>query len=307
MNANSSSTVFCAAADQLAALRMIVEHLAPDLQRRPPAGGSIRPRSPRNRPALSAARARQSRSSSPRDVDQLLGAISRLDVGRSDCLFIGGVREHLRLELGGVFVDGAARRVGGGLQSRPSPPSRRHRRTPAADRARADRDAPRNITIAALDEHARRVLQVLARRREQLRHAASFVVDLRAPATRPATTPSSSGCGRHRRSPTRRSSGCVVQVRTVSRSSTQPSMTPCRMRRSTRSSASAARDRSRRAGAETHAASRSRRRLPPREKSSSVPVVRVNAVAGGDRRMPSGELIEVFVDDRGECPGGLCR
>ena len=308
MNANSSSTVFCAAADQLAALRVIVEHVAPDRRPRDPAPDRRAPPSRRTPPApCCSSRSPIASSAGGRRVDQFLGAVPRLD------------------------VRGAGRRMRRSRSAAPSLRARRRTRRRASRRCAAaafsssrsaasatsanasgrsrDADPPRRGTSrTARSTNTRGGFRMFSRAEaEQLRHMLQLgdVPAWRAPP--PETTPSSSGCGRRRRSPTRKSSDCASRCAPSSRSSSQPSTTPCRMRRSTRSSAVSA--------AASTASSCARERAQPRDfrgdgaggKVLERVVVGVQAVAGGDRWVASRELLEVVVHERGELRRWLRR
>ncbi len=93
-------------ADDLAALWMILEHVMPDVERwsvRRHLGSGLGELG-LDFLQLTLANREQDRG---RDVDELLGTITRLDVGGADRVAAGGLRQNGGLELGGVGVDGA--------------------------------------------------------------------------------------------------------------------------------------------------------------------------------------------------------
>ena len=239
-----------------------------------------------------------------RDIDQLLGAIPRLDVGRADRVRIGRVREHLRLEVRGVFVDGLARIVG--------------RRRQAVLNCAIGDVGERQRQIAghqvggaaehhdrALDEDPRRVAKVLARRREQPRHARQLRRRLPRPRRRRRRLHGHQVVDaiRDRRRVDHRvarpgADGVEIEQPAVDDALQNPAIDAF-VRRQRQP------DRPRRAGVETRAATRLPRQSPA-PRSPRARVVRVNAVAGGNRGMVARELIEVFVDERGELRRGGC-
>ena len=171
MNANSSSTVLCAAAGKLSALRMIVEDVAPHVDRRPPRPARIHPRRRRGEvglclPQLALSDRQQRRG---RRVDQFLGAISRLDVRRADGVGVARAGKNLRLQLRRVVVDGLARLFSRGLQAVLRRPighvSERQRQI-----VRDEIGGATEHDDGAIHEDPRRIRQVHARGREEPRH-----------------------------------------------------------------------------------------------------------------------------------------
>ena len=158
---------------QLALLRVIVEHVAPDIHRRPAgsAGSTRAAVASKSACAFCSSRWPIASNVARRRVDQFFGSISRLDVGRSDGVFVGRRRQHLRLELARRTRRWPRRAAPADAASASSCSEGSATPAKASGRSCARRSAaPRNITIARSTNSPRRTLQVLARRREELRH-----------------------------------------------------------------------------------------------------------------------------------------
>ena len=238
------------------------------------------------------------------DIDQLLGAIPRLHAGRADRVRIARVREHLRLEVRGVFVDGLTRIVGRRCQTVLNCPigdvGERQRQIAGhqVGGAAEHHDCPG-------DEHPRRVAKVLACGREQPRHARQFRRHL----------PRSRRGGRRlhghqvvdairdrRRVDHRvagpRADGVEVEEPPVDDALENPAIDAFVRRQ--RSRIDRVDPLLKRAQPLDLRGNRRRREV------LEFPVVRVNAIAGGNRGMTPRELIEVFVDERGELRRRVC-
>ena len=153
---------------------------------------------------------------------------------------------------------------------------------------------------AALGHHPRRVGDVGSARRRAAPARLSAWRRCGPPAPPPAPTPSSSGCGRRRRWPTRRSSGssassCWCRARAARR---RGAPRRCGDRRAGRAGGRRARCRRGALFMPRHIAisDGDRRRAEVLERSVGL----MQPVAGGNRRVMRGELVEELVHERGE-------
>ena len=153
---------------ELAARRMIAKNASPDIERRPRGIDLSRDVGKRGfglRQLPLADREERLR----RQIDQLFGAITRFDGGRSNGELAWRARQNASLQLGRIRFDGASRVGGGGIEGLAP-------RTIGRGAEDARRIRPQHFRRAVkhrdgtLDENTRRVAQVLARGREEPRH-----------------------------------------------------------------------------------------------------------------------------------------
>ncbi len=283
---------------------MIVEHAAPDLE------GRFRRIEPPRRgdelgfglPQLALADCEQRRR---RQVDQLFRAIPRFDVGRADRVRACGgrrARKHVGLERRGVGIDctsrGRRRAAQARLQSGVADAGEGERQM----RAEQIRRAPQHGD-PALDEHARRRADVLARGRDQPRHGAQLGRGLRQPLRgrrrlhRHQVVDAVGDRGRvDHRIARPRPDRVEIQQPAVDDAQQDPPIDP--LVGGERRGVERLEPRSVRAQPRRFGRNRARREVLERI------VVTVQAVARGDRRVPTGELIEVLVHQRRERAAG---
>ena len=146
----------------LAALRVVVQHVAPDVEGRPlrvhaRGGCGELPLHPLQFALTDREQRRR------RNVDQFLGAVARLNIGGADRVAAGGGGKRRGFELGRVAFGCLARGAGRGAQLDLQRLIRHVRERQKQVAGQQIRDAPKHDG-RALDEHPRRRADVGARR-----------------------------------------------------------------------------------------------------------------------------------------------